>query len=487
MVAVDVQRGNRRRHLVLGGAIATTIVFALLLPGHSAAAVARPPLDSTAVGSHSAARTPMPSSVVARAAHGVAARLGSSVRARARGPRVEVRQSWLRRLGALSNVASLLNVERGGSAPATSAQVPAPAIPPNPASNPNPAPAQNPNPAPAQNPNPVSNPAPAPAPAPAVNPVTTSSPVSASNPNPNPNPAPAPAQNPNPAPAPAPKPVTTSSPVSATFATLFGACVTMRPGESFGAALAREDATLGHLQTVRVFYPGLPKPWPGPAGIADRPVVVSFKALPRDILAGKDDAALRSWFAGAPRDRAIDWTYYHEPEDNIARGEFTAADYRAAWRHVATLADAAHNPQLRSTLILMNWTLNPASGRTWTDYYPGGEVIDVLGWDAYNDGAKKGRYDDPEVIFGRVVALSKSLGKPWGIAETGSLLTGGDKGGARAAWLHSASAYLTQQGASFVTYFESTVGGDFRLNDKPSREEWSSVVTSSNRRAAAAR
>ncbi len=55
----------------------------------------------------------------------------------------------------------------------------------------------------------------------------------------------------------------------------------------------------------------------------------------------------------------IYWSYYHEPEDNIADGEFTLADYKAAWAPVVSLANAAHNPDLHSTLILMGYDLSP--------------------------------------------------------------------------------------------------------------------------------
>lgn len=96
-----------------------------------------------------------------------------------------------------------------------------------------------------------------------------------------------------------------------------------------------------------------------------------------------------------PRDRDVYWVYYHEPEDNIAAGEFTAADYRAAWRRLRSLADKAGNPRLHATLVLMGWSLDPLSKRDWRDYYPGRDVIQVLGWDVYNLGWKKGRYDSP--------------------------------------------------------------------------------------------
>ena len=79
---------------------------------------------------------------------------------------------------------------------------------------------------------------------------------------------------------------------------------------------------------------------------------------------GIHDAALRAWFDRAPRGYDVFWSYLHEPEDNVTRGEFSAAQYTAAWVHIAALAQAAGNPRLRSTLILMCWTLAPTPA--WT-------------------------------------------------------------------------------------------------------------------------
>lgn len=256
--------------------------------------------------------------------------------------------------------------------------------------------------------------------------------------------------------------------------TLPGASIHLREGEDFSAALARSDRTYGPLRMVRVFYPGLPPAWPGSrADVADRTVVVSFKAPPGEVAAGQHDERLASWFAAVPRDRDVYWSYFHEPEDDIARGAYTAAQYRAAWRRLAALADRAGNARLRSTLILMCWTLNPKSGRSFADYWPGGDAIDVLGWDCYNSGGKYGRYTAPQQVFAPLIKKSRALGKPWGIAETGSVRIPGDSGTGRAAWLRAASRYLDAQRPLWVAYYDYQVpDGDFRLTDAPSQQAW---------------
>jgi hypothetical protein len=250
-------------------------------------------------------------------------------------------------------------------------------------------------------------------------------------------------------------------------------------GESWQQAVARRDRTIGTAAAIRVFYPGLPQAWPGRAGSVDRDVIVSFKANPTAVISGEYDDRLRSWFATAPRDRLVFWSYFHEPEDDIERGSFTAAQYRAAWTRIAKLADEAHNPQLRATLILMAWSVNKASGRTWTDYYPGGDVIDVIGWDAYNTAAKKKQpaYASPAAIYDPPAAAARAVGKPFGFAEWGSILLPGDSGADRAAWVRASTSHQAKIGAVFSTYFDSAVGGDFRLTDEASRRAMGAAIT----------
>jgi hypothetical protein len=242
-------------------------------------------------------------------------------------------------------------------------------------------------------------------------------------------------------------------------------------------AISRENAKFGGLGALRYYASGLPPAWTTLNGLSTRPLVVSFKASPTTILSGADDSYLSAWFASAPTDRTTWWTYFHEPENDIAAGEFTAADFRAAFRHIALLADGAHNTDLRATLILMGVTAVPSSGRTFADYYPGSDVVDVLGWDVYNHAAANGvGYSDPTSVYGKVVTLSQQVGKPFGIGETGAPLVPGDAGSARAGFLSAAATYLRAAGAQFVIYYDSTRGGNYALTDTPSVAAWSAQV-----------
>lgn len=260
-------------------------------------------------------------------------------------------------------------------------------------------------------------------------------------------------------------------------APLIGASVASTTGISQAAA------QFGHLPVVRVYYPGLPSAnaWStGAPGTSKAAVVVSFKALPKTILSGADDAALSHFFDTAPTGRPIYYSYWHEAEDNIAAGQFSLADYKAAWAHVVSLAAAAHNPALHSTLILMSYDLKPGSHRDWKNYLPGGGIISVLGWDAYPVGAAgcggcKVQMTPPAQFLGAAIAASKSAGLPFGFAEFGMPSTPG-----RAGWLTQVGDYLMTSGAVFATLFNSSaVSPSMALTDQASISAWRSIVEKS--------
>jgi hypothetical protein len=256
--------------------------------------------------------------------------------------------------------------------------------------------------------------------------------------------------------------------------TRYGASFQTRPGESYQSALARTDKTLGRLDLVRVFYPRAPQPWPGKA--PGRDLVVSFKLAPQLVVAGRFDAKMKAWFAGAPKNHDIYWSYWHEPENDIEAGSFTAAEYKAAFEHLDQLAEKAGNKRLRSTVILQSYSTRPASGRNWRDYVPDPGSVDVLAWDVYNRDPNQ--YTSPAELLNGPVRASESIGKPFAVAEIGGALVAGDDGSGRAAWLRSVGAYLKRQGAVFVAYFDFSWNGgadDYRIRDAPSVDAWKDI------------
>jgi hypothetical protein len=267
-----------------------------------------------------------------------------------------------------------------------------------------------------------------------------------------------------------------STAVVAQQPTLVGAAVQPVGSQSYRDARIAADQRYGNMEAIRYFDPNLPNSWTKiKSDVGAHSVVFSFKASPQSINAGTYDAQLRSWFASAPTDQKNWWSYNPEPETDISSGKYTSAQYKAAWNRLNGLADAAHNTNLKSTLALMCYTLSPASKRDYRNYYAG-DAVDVLSWDCYNWGHKQGIYADPSTSFDKVVALSKTLGKPWAIAETGSVLVGSDTGAGRAAWLRKVGKYADDNNAAFLTYFDVKTAFEYRLRDQASQTAWSRVV-----------
>lgn len=264
--------------------------------------------------------------------------------------------------------------------------------------------------------------------------------------------------------------------------TKFGVSLSTSGGKTLGEDLADEERRFGRIPVVRTWDPSVPpsnawerrKPWFG-----TRWVVTSMKIKPAEVLSGRHDAALRHYFRTAPRTTPIFWNFWHEPEDEIKRGEFTARQYRQAFRRIVDVAASVCRSNLYPTLVLMNWTVDPRSGLDWRDYYPGRRYISVLAWDPYNGAnGNPTSYRAPSEIFGNVVRVSREANKPFGIAETGSELVKGDSGAGRADWLNRTGLYLQQRNALFVTYFQSLNNGDFELRDAPSVSAWRKWVQS---------
>ena len=262
----------------------------------------------------------------------------------------------------------------------------------------------------------------------------------------------------------------------------FGVSLSTSPGVDLGDDLRVEQRRFGtRVPVLRTWDNGVPDP----ATVRNRAewfgrrwLVTSLKIAPQDVLSGAYDARLRAYFRALPRRAPIFWSYFHEPEDDVAAGSFTAAQYRDAFRHVADIAAAQCRRTLYPTVILMGWTVDPASKLDWSDYYPGSSYVSVLGWDPYN-GAEgyAASYRSPRDVAGAVVRVSRNAGKPFGIAETGSVRIAGDTDGTgRAAWLRELARYLRRRNATFVTYFQSTNKGDFELRDRPSVRAWRSAM-----------
>ena len=295
-----------------------------------------------------------------------------------------------------------------------------------------------------------------------------------------PAPAAGPPRSSAPAPDPTSAPSATAPPAPAPSGTAYGTSIPVGRPEQAPAVVARLRAQLGAIPVARVFSADLP-----PARWDDQPVlaalggqssvVYSFQGDLDELAAGTHDALITGFLASRPPGVDV-WTVLkHEPEDDVKRGVFTAEQFRAATEHVAGVVRAAGGIP---TTVLQAYTLNPASGRDWRDYYT--PAVDVLAWDAYNTAARNEQpsYKAPEKFLEPVLAVARETGKPFGFAEFGSPCLPDDVGcTGRATWLEQMGAALEAGGAQFVTYWNRrALNGavDYTL-DGPSGEVWKAL------------
>jgi hypothetical protein len=192
------------------------------------------------------------------------------------------------------------------------------------------------------------------------------------------------------------------------------------PGETPEAAFSRIDQAFGGMDAVR-WWPAdgsVPKWSALPARFGNRAIAMSMKLPPAAVAAGSYDAQLAEFFRTAPTDRLVLATFYHEPEDNIANGEFTVDQYKAAWARFNQIARANKPANVRTTMILMGgtWTNTNGYGHDWHYYIQPG-TFDVLGGDDYQT-LKKSTADQ---TVGPHIAAAKELGVPLAILELGAL------------------------------------------------------------------
>ena len=264
--------------------------------------------------------------------------------------------------------------------------------------------------------------------------------------------------------------------------TLYGSSIQMQPDETWAQAQQRVEDEYGHLKVLRLFA-GAPTNWTvdkWKRSLGDHSGMISFDVPAGDVLSGEYDDAFRDFFASVPLDRRTWWTYGHEPDVDYYQGRLTdLGQYRSAFAHLARIARNADNPLLRSAIVLVGWTGNPAAGVSVTDFWPGADLTDTIAWDVYNGWAtRQGTYGGlGQITLDRDVA--RALGKPWAVAEFGSLLVPGDDGTGRAAWLTAMSRFAYDNSAQFMCYFDNKGpnGADYRLTDAPSAAAWREIVT----------
>lgn len=132
-------------------------------------------------------------------------------------------------------------------------------------------------------------------------------------------------------------------------------------------------------------------------------------------------------------------TFNHEPEAADSEGYGTAAEYRAAWRaFIARVRAAPGGEAVRTVLVLNRGTYASGAADAW---WPGDDVVDVVGVDAYNwfdcQAAPAGParpWAAPADLLAPALAFARAHGKPLAVPEIASTEDPADPS-AKATWI----------------------------------------------------
>jgi hypothetical protein len=222
----------------------------------------------------------------------------------------------------------------------------------------------------------------------------------------------------------------------------------------------------------------------------------SINIAPGRLASGAYDARLTAFLATTPKNLII--TNLHEPEQRIANGAFTAAQFRASIIRLATLVHAQNardGGSRRVSIILMAGTITGFKGRHPMDYWPGRDAngknyVDLLSIDTYSaphatntagvpvgytDGQK---WQSAADLLDPSIAFANRIGSPWLISELGFLEDVHDPM-RRAHALVEFVNYARQHGAVAVEYWDSVgrrANWQLRNGNGAAARAWKSLV-----------
>ncbi len=160
------------------------------------------------------------------------------------------------------------------------------------------------------------------------------------------------------------------------------------------------------------------------------------------------------------------FTFNHEPETRDSAPNGDALEYRAAWRQMIELIRSRGGGDIDMVWTVGAEALSERSGRA---FYPGDDVVDVIGADLYNWFTCQGT-DRPWVSFDDLVEpavlFAADRGKPLALPEFASAADPADPS-RRAGWMDAAVDVMTEWNPSerlgveldFVAWFDVTAPG----------------------------
>ncbi|MGI9616323.1 MAG: hypothetical protein ACR2QO_25635 [Acidimicrobiales bacterium] len=167
---------------------------------------------------------------------------------------------------------------------------------------------------------------------------------------------------------------------------------------------------------------------------------------------------LLAWVEGvADYSEQIYFTFNHEPETTQSAGSGTPEDFVAAWRRTVELLRAAGGDDVQTVLVLGRGPYETGAINRW---YPGDDVVDVVGVDPYNWYRCQGTdrpWTEPAQLIGAALQFAVDRNKPLAIPEIASTEDPADPE-RKATWMRELAATLgspdVAEHLAFVAWFD---------------------------------
>ncbi|WP_207843367.1 glycoside hydrolase family 26 protein [Williamsia soli] len=187
------------------------------------------------------------------------------------------------------------------------------------------------------------------------------------------------------------------------------------------------------------------------------------------IISGAHDDYLYRWADElAAWGQTVYLRFAHEPNGTwypwSQAGGTSPQSYVRAWRHVRAIF-ATKNVQNVRWIWAPNVVLD---GEQLVDWYPGDDVVDVIGIDGYNWGTfiPGGEWTSPKRLFGESFAQLEDFAsdKPILVTEVGSV----EQGGSKPEWIDDLVDYLAGMASvSGFVWFDFNKEADWSINSSP--------------------
>ncbi|MEJ7706372.1 MAG: hypothetical protein WKF82_03250 [Nocardioidaceae bacterium] len=224
--------------------------------------------------------------------------------------------------------------------------------------------------------------------------------------------------------------------------------------------VTRKQALCGSIGVARTCYAGmLPATWdPSKEGASPQyKCHVSFKADPAAVAAGQYDARIVGWLQSIPAGWRVYLTFWHEPNDELREGRFTATSFRAAWSRLSAVVHEvtglSEGVLVQPVPVFMGYQVG-LEGYWSDDWVPHPNEVAFLSWDIYGNPAGgsglSGGYPTPQSRIDPCLEATERIGfGRWGVSEFNAPARTWDVDeSARRTWLTNFHTYARSRSAA---------------------------------------